>query len=107
MTLLNLFSALGMAGIGIALVIFARLSKRLGAATRSRPYYVGFYVGAIFVFSVAVLHALNAIFNFAPPDLLVADPVWAVVFHGLPALGITIGLYFAWRYWSWLLAERD
>ncbi len=107
MTFLNLFGALGMMGIGIALVILARLSKRLGKATRSKPYYIGFYVGAIFLFSVAVLQSLNAIFNFAPPDLLAAEPVWAVVYHGFPALGITLGLYFAWRYWSWLLAERD
>jgi hypothetical protein len=32
---------------------------------------------------------------------------WVLLYNGLPALAVTLGLFVAWRYWSWLLAERN
>jgi hypothetical protein len=107
MTAWNLFGAFGAFGIGTALLILGLLSKRLGKATRARSSYVGFYAAATILYLNALLQAANAVLNFAPPDLLMSDPLWLFAYIGLPALGVTLGIIFAWRYWSWLLAERD
>ena len=39
-------------------------------------------------------------------DSLGESPVSVILYVGLPSVAITIGLIVAWRYWSWLLAER-
>jgi hypothetical protein len=39
-------------------------------------------------------------------DTLGQNPVSVLFYVGLPAIAITLGLVAAWRYWSWLLAER-
>lgn len=105
--MLNLIGALAPAGIGVALVVLGILSRRLGKATRARPLYAGFYAAAALLFVTAGLHIANAFLNFANVNEQVADPFWVVLFNGLPAIGVTIGLVLAWRYWSWLLAERS
>ena len=28
-----------------------------------------------------------------------------IVYNAMPAAGISIGLFYTWHYWSWLLAE--
>ncbi|MBW4436527.1 MAG: hypothetical protein KME04_05300 [Pleurocapsa minor GSE-CHR-MK-17-07R] len=105
--MINLIGALAPAGIGVALVVLGMLSRRLGKATRARPLYTGFYVAAALLFLTAGLHVANAFLNFTNVTEQVDNPFWVVLFNGLPALGVTIGLVLAWRYWSWLLAERS
>lgn len=102
-----LLSIPGTAGIGVALLVLAALSRRLGAATQARAVYVGFILAAGLLFVSAGLHAANALLHFAPTDATSAEIGWVLVLDGLPALGITIGLVLAWHYWSWLLAERE
>jgi hypothetical protein len=107
MTAWNLFGAFGAVGIGTALLILGLLSKRLGKATRARSSYAGFYAATFILYVTALLQVANALLNFATPDMLMTEPLWLFAYIGLPALGVTLGIIFAWRYWSWLLAERD
>jgi hypothetical protein len=94
-----------------ALVVLGQLSKRLGSATQTPPYYVGFYVSALLVIGGVVVRLLDFIsaqgdvltLQETRPDVLLR----VLLYNGLPALGITIGVIVAWRYWSWLLAERN
>lgn len=95
----RLLSILGPVGILIALVVMAELSKRMGSVTRTRPYYLGFYIAA-FLMGISILARLVD----ANPS---AGGGTAVIFYvGVPALSVTIAVIVAWRYWSWLLAER-
>jgi hypothetical protein len=100
-----------LAAIGVALVVMALLSKKLGSATQTPPYYVGFYVSALLVLGGVVVRLLD--FIWAQADVLALregrpDAVLRVLlYNGLPAFGVTIGVIVAWRYWSWLLAERN
>jgi hypothetical protein len=103
----ELIGAIAPLGIGIALLVLGLLSRRLGKATRARPLYTGFFAAAALLFITALLHIANAFIQFAPLGAPVTDPFWVLVFNGLPAIGVTIGLVLAWRYWSWLLAERS
>jgi hypothetical protein len=107
MTLLHAFGALGTVGIGIAMVVLGLLSGRLGAATQSGRLYVGFFIAGGLLGLSALFQIGNAIFSFEPFDSLSGSPGWVMVYLGLPAIAITLGLLLAWHYWSWLLAERD
>lgn len=94
---------MGHAAVALSLAWLALLSRRLGRVTRARPYYIGLLVAAGCVGGSAVVRLVN--------DVRGVDTGhwvgWALIYNGLPALGLTIAVYFAWRYWSWLFAERD
>lgn len=107
MNLLNVLGLLGLVGIGFMLVILGLVSKRLGEATRAPRRYVGFFAAAALLFLSAVIQLINLVFGLATPQALGQSILWIFLYHGLPALGLSVGLYYAWRYWSWLLAEHD
>ncbi|MBI3359674.1 MAG: hypothetical protein HY023_01015 [Chloroflexi bacterium] len=106
--LANLGGALGLGAIVYMLVIFGMLSHRLGAVIKMPPHYRWFYVSAglaglallayLAGVSLSVERASSAVTRAA--DLLLS---W---YHLPLALGLTLSLGVAWRYWSWLLRER-
>ena len=104
MNIAALIGLLGPLAFAVALVVIGALSKRLGAQTRARPYYLGFYAAAALML-LSIGAQLLALLSIVPhPD---GDLLWVLLGDGLPALAVTIGVILAWRYWSWLLAERD
>ncbi len=96
--LLALLSATGPAAVSVSLVIVGLLSQRLGAVTKMPAYYRWFYVAAVLVGVSSVTRVLGAS---AGPDEGLA--LFCTVTF---ALGVTIGVVVAWRYWSWLFGER-
>jgi hypothetical protein len=107
MTVLDIFGLCGPASIGLALIILGLLSRRLGSATRAPGYHIGFYVAAGLLFLSVAAQVANLTFDLATEDELTQSLLWVLLYNGLPALGVTVGVVFAWRYWSWLLAEHD
>lgn len=105
MTAFELFGLFSLIGIGVMLVIVGVLSKRLGAASKATRRYYGFYAAAGFLFASAGLQAVNILARFTEASVMLESPAWIIVYNVLPAVGITIGLVYAWHYWSWLLAE--
>lgn len=91
------------AAIAVALLWLAILSRRLGRVTRAAPHHVGLFVAAGCVGAAAVIRLVNDLRGTNVEGWI----GWALIYNGLPALGLTIAVYFAWRYWSWLFAERD
>ncbi|MFW5708931.1 MAG: hypothetical protein ACOCX5_01800 [Chloroflexota bacterium] len=100
-------SALGMLGISSLLIVMGRLSQRLGRVTRARAFYIGFYVGAALVLAGAGVRFLLVLDPSIDTVDLTDTVLWVLLYNGAPALGLTIGVIVAWRYWSWLLAERS
>lgn len=101
----DLLAALGMASIAGVMLILALLSKRLGSVTRTPRYYIGLYVSSVLLIMSTLMRLWNMVQGVSVVDLS-HDPTWVVVYIGLPAVGFTIAVIVAWRYWSWLLAER-
>lgn len=100
----GLFASVGLFSIAIALVILGLLSKRLGQVTRAPRYYLGFYFSAALIVSSIAYRLINVFQAHIP----LPDESNAVLFYfGLPAFALTLSLIIAWRYWSWLLAERS
>jgi hypothetical protein len=90
----------------LAVVLYASLSRRLGAVTKMRPYYRWFMVGGWFMavaLSVSVLRR-SAHLSCSEEVLFLTSPAFGFYFYHLPLLvGTTISVAAAWRYWSWLL----
>ena len=101
MILLNIpFSVSGLAAVMVVLYILAALSRRLGAVTKMKPYYRGFYAaiaGIAFAIGVAILRQ-----PIMPSDL----SVYLFLFYLPLLLSGIISLVVAFRYWGWLFRER-
>lgn len=103
-TFIALASLLSPFGIALALVVMGELSRRLGETMRVPPYYRGFFVAAAMML---VSGAARFVLVLAPPANS-AGAWWQVaLLNGLPAVALTLAVILAWRYWSWLLAERE
>ncbi len=99
-------ASIGPLSIAVAFIILGLLSRRLGRVTRSRPYYLGFFLASALV---AVGEFIRLALNLAQTAGVLALPqrsIMVALLIGLPAAGMTVGAYVSWYYWSWLLAER-
>jgi hypothetical protein len=104
MEIAALLGLLGPFSVAVALIVIGALSKRLGAQTHAKRHYLGFYFAAALML---ISTAAQLILLLSNSPRTPADLTWVLVADGIPALAVTIGVIYAWRYWSWLLAERD
>ena len=102
----GLFALVGPISIAVALLVMGLLSRRLGSVMRTPRYYIGFFVAAALMFVSIVARLLNVGHGNDFADSLGQNPVSVILYVALPSIAITLGLVVAWRYWSWLLAER-
>jgi hypothetical protein len=89
--------------VAFAMLVMAELCRRLGMAMRAPRYYVGFYAAALMMVISGGARYFTVL---VPPPP--GDAEWwrLALLNGLPALAMTLAVMLAWRYWSWLLAER-
>jgi uncharacterized membrane protein len=102
----SLLTILEPLALTVLLMMVGALSRRMGEASHAPPRYAGFFVGALLMSVSALARGVNAVFGLIAPERIGDDLVWVMLWYGLPAFAITLGLIGAWRYWSWLLAER-
>jgi hypothetical protein len=105
-----ILGSVGLASVIFMLVILARFGRKLGAVTKMRPLYYGYYL-AIGCLCLALLaHLIRASVFWAPVDTVpsvLTDPLFYLLLHHLPmAIAVSISLGVTWHYWSWLLKER-
>jgi len=96
-----------MSGIYITLIM-ARLSQKLGAVTKMRGYYRGFYVSAIFLLVSLIAYFLKTSVLLASeqaPTLLNNDFFYLLTYYLPLAIGTSISLAITLRYWDWLFKE--
>ena len=101
----------GLASIIYACVILAGFGRKLGAVTKMRPFYKGYYVAIGLVVLALLTHFLRTSVFWAPPEatpVALSSPVFYLFLYYLPlALGLSLALAITWYYWSWLLKERQ
>jgi len=98
---------IGWLSICVFLIVMGLLSRRLGQVTHARAYYIGFFSGAAFVSIGVIARIINLFRELASISTLHDNILWVLLYNGAPAAGVTLGVVVAWRYWSWLLAERE
>jgi len=106
-------AVLGSVGLGsliFALIILAQFGRKLGAVTKMRAYYKGYYIASCLVGIALVIRAIRASVFWAPPGStpsLLGSPLFYLFLYHLPLIvGLGLGLVITWHYWSWLLKER-
>ncbi len=75
-----------------------------------RPQYRYYYVALIFLLIGWVAQLLVMATGLMPASLQnwLNSPWFLLLAYYLPVtIGVTIGLVITWRYWSWLVAERN
>jgi hypothetical protein len=97
----------GYFAISIAILVVSLLSRRLGAVTHARRYYLGMYFSAVLIWLGIVARVFFLTTPMASFQNLNQNTMYVLLCDGLPALAITLALLITWYYWSWLLAERD
>lgn len=103
----GLFGVLGPLSICVTFVVLALLSQRLGRVTRARQDYIGLYVAALLVGIGTLARVVNLGRGAAATADMSHELLFVFFYTILPALGVTLGVIVAWRYWSWLFAERS
>jgi chromate transport protein ChrA len=102
--------AMGLVSVIYALVILAQFGRKLGAVTKMRSFYRGYYAAIACVVVALVMRFIRASVFWAPretiPSLLNAPLFYLLLYHLPLAIGLTLGLGITWHYWSWLLKER-
>jgi len=105
-----ILGTLGLISLIYALLILAQLGKKLGAVTKMRSTYRGYYAAVVLVGLSLVMRLVRASVFWAQRDGLPAalnEPLLYLLLYHLPlAMGVTIGLAITWYYWKWLLKER-
>lgn len=100
---------MGLIAIIYVVLILAELSQRLGAVTKMRRYYLGFYIGGIFFVISLISRVLKiSVFSTRQQNLafLNEDVFYLLTYHAPLAIGTTISLAVTLLYWGWLLKEK-
>jgi len=110
MTLITILGTFGTLSIIILFYIMAKLSERFGSVIKMPPIYRYFYVVILILLVSYMTNLLVVRTIIAPEDspVWLAAPWFLLLAYHLPmAIGVTIGLIVTWRYWSWLITERN
>lgn len=105
-----ILGSLGLFALLYALVILAQFGNKLGAVTKMRPFYRGYYGAACLVGIALIVRFIRTSVFWASPGSMspiLNEPLFYLLLYHLPlALGMTLGVGITWHYWSWLLKER-
>ena len=89
--------------------LFADLTRRLSAVTKTPSHYGWFRMGSGFVTVAAFSQAVRGIAALAPhlaPSVLL-ETWFAVISYHIPlSLGVTVILALVLRHWRWTLKEK-
>lgn len=101
MALLGTFSTLS---VLLLFYILAKLSERFGNVIKMKPIYRYYYLAA----GLVAVSLVTQFFVARIKGQGLNTPWVLLVGYYIPlSLGLTIGLVITWRYWSWLVTERD
>lgn len=93
-----------------ATIIYISLSRKLGTVTKMRPYYRGFLISLAFI-SLALMTYVMRNSAFLAQETYsewLLKPSFGLAFFHIPLfIGISLNVVLIWRYWSWLLYEKE
>ena len=108
--MLTVLGALTTASWLLIFYILARLSEKFGSVLKMPPLYRWLYVSEGLATIALLAHLMQASFYLAAPrqhTLLIGLP-FTLLFHHLPlTVAATIALAVTWKYWGWLITERN
>lgn len=106
----SLLGTLGTLSVLVIFYILAKLSERFGSVIKMRPQYRYYYTALVLLLVgwIAQLLVMAADLMPASVQTWLHSSWFVLLFHFIPVtIGVTIGLVITWRYWSWLVVERN
>lgn len=110
--MINVFSFLGIvSSLSILTLFFVlfKLSERFGSVVKMKPFYRQYYLALIFSGIGLLTHIFIVFASLQPetaPTIINSSWFLLVAYHLPLAIGVSIGLFVTWRYWSWLVTEK-
>jgi hypothetical protein len=107
---MTLLGTLGTLALGVLFYILAKLSEKFGSVIKMPPIYRYYYLAFVLLIIGSITHLLEASITSTSETIvawLVAPWFLFLAYHLPLAIGVTIGLIITWRYWSWLIIERN
>lgn len=102
-----LLSAAAPLALMVSLWMLAQISRRFGEVTRRPPRFRLFYISVGLMVLPTLVRLLAIGMTGEQRDDLGGNALSALV-HDLPlAVGITLALVVAWRYWGWLIFASE
>jgi len=101
---------IGLIGVICLLLIFANLSKRLGAVTKMKPYYRGFYVAIALVILAALMRLRRGSASLMSPTEASFESerlFYLATYYAPYVIAAVISVIVALLYWSWLFREKQ
>lgn len=105
-----LLGSLATLAIVLLIYILAKLSERFGTVIKMRPIYRYYYWAAGLItisFLVQILVSAPGLIPGVNLAWLASSWLLLLSYHLPLVIGVTISLIITWRYWSWLVTERD
>lgn len=106
----SLLGTLGTLSVLILFYILAKLSERFGSVIKMRPQYRYYYVALVLLLIGWIAQLLVMAADLMPANVqtwLLSSWFVLLVYYVPVTIGVTIGLVITWRYWSWLVMERN
>ncbi len=109
--MLGFLGSLGVLSLLLLFYVLAKLSERFGAVIKMPPLYRYYYLacGLLLPSYITYLLVERAMFvsETTLPAWMLAPWFLLVAYHLPMAMGVSLGLFITWRYWSWLITEGD
>ena len=105
-----LLGSLATLAIVLLVYILAKLSARFGTVIKMQPIYRYYYLAAGLMTISFLIQILVSVPHLIPGvnlAWLASSWLLLLVYHLPLVIGVTISLIITWRYWSWLVTERD
>ena len=108
--MIAILGTFGTLSLIVLFYILAKLSEKFGSVIKMTPLYRYYYLAIGFLVIVYFTNWLVITASLTPettPAWFTAPWFLFLAFHLPRAIGVTISLVVTWRYWSWLILERN
>lgn len=93
--IINILCSIAFVSFLFIFYMLNELSRRLGDAMHTPPYYTFYYTAMVFV----IMAILARIISFVSDSAEFSQAIGYVFF----SIAVTIGFFITYRYWSWLV----
>ena len=110
MPLVTIFSAIAPLSVVVVFQILAKLSRRFGSVLKMNAVYKWYYLaeGLGIIALLAHLWQASTLLSAPATPAPALAPWFALAFFDIPmAAAVTIAVIVTWRYWSWLIIEKE
>lgn len=109
MTIISFLGIMSTFSVLALFFVLFKLSERFGSVVKMKPFYRQYYLAMVFSGIGLLTHIFVFLASLQPetaPTMMTSSWFLLVAYHLPLTIGVSIGLFVTWRYWSWLVTEK-